>query len=731
MFGWLADLAVRRARGLLACAGVVLALSGLALWYGGAFTSATTEGIESDIAQRLIEQQLAYPGESSFIILFTPRDGGTDSVRLKQALSAALAPLRADPRVRSVLAPDDAPPLVAERMVSRGHALVVVTVRDSFTAASRYYPELRAMVQSDVLAPSFTGNLAFREDLDRTNEHDLLVAEMISLPLALLVLLVVYRTLAAAAVSVGVGAVAVLAGIASITALSHVMEIAVYAVNIASLVGLGVAIDYSLFIVSRYRDELEAGANTTTAVHTTMETAGRAVVFSGLAVAIGLGSLLFFRGSFLATMGLGAAIVVAFAVLFALTFLPALLVVLGPRINAGRVPIPRLRSAEGFWHRIAGWVMRRPVLVLVPTLALVITLGIPFVRLTMAAADVRTLPHGIEARDTYEHLRELFPNQARTNIAVVVRFPTEPAYTPERVGALYDLMQRMMTLPGVVEVEGVVSSDARLNREYFEADAEMTDDWLPADARRMRAMVAGKDVALLSALSDAAPASDQARAIVQALRADRAVADGRLLVTGPTARDVDITEFTLRRAPYAIAFTVAVTFITLFILLRSVILPIKAVVMNLLSITASFGALVWIFQDGHLARLLRFEAGPLDPTVPVLLFCAVFGLSMDYEVLMLSRMREEYLRSGDNTWAVAEGLERTGRLVTSAAAIMVVVFGAFALATVVVVKALGVALSLAVALDATIIRILIVPATMRLFGAFNWWAPPPFDKANR
>jgi RND superfamily putative drug exporter len=236
-------------------------------------------------------------------------------------------------------------------------------------------------------------------------------------------------------------------------------------------------------------------------------------------------------------------------------------------------------------------------------------------------------------------------------------------------------------------------------------------------------MVTGRDVSLLSALTDAAPSSETARAIVHALRADRAVGDGTLLVTGQTARDVDITEFTLARAPYAIGFTVTVTLITLFVLLRSVILPIKAVIMNLLSITASFGALVWIFQDGHLATLLRFEPGPLDPTVPVLLFCAVFGLSMDYEVLMLSRMREEYLRSGDNTWAVAEGLERSGRLITSAAAIMVVVFGAFALATVVVVKALGVALSLAVALDATLVRILIVPATMRLFGDLNWWAP--------
>jgi RND superfamily putative drug exporter len=251
----------------------------------------------------------------------------------------------------------------------------------------------------------------------------------------------------------------------------------------------------------------------------------------------------------------------------------------------------------------------------------------------------------------------------------------------------------------------------------------MPDDWLPPEAQRLRSMVASDGVALLTLLTDAAPASPEARAIVRAIRKEPRVGDGTLLVTGATAHDLDISEFTLARAPWAIGFIVVVTGAALFVLLRSIFLPLKAVVMNFLSITASFGALVWIFEDGHLASLLQFEAAPIDPTVPTLLFCAVFGLSMDYEVLMLSRMREEYLRSGDNTWAVAEGLERTGRLVTSAATIMVIVFGAFALASVVVVKALGVSLALAVALDATLVRCLIVPATMRLFGDWNWWAP--------
>jgi RND superfamily putative drug exporter len=726
MYRWLARLALRRHRAVLAVCGVVLLLALLVLWRGGTLSSGKTQGIESEIAQDLISRELAYPGESSFLILFRGKDGLTwKDPRYREALAAALRGLRGDPRVRAVLSPDDAPQLVGERMVSADgrKTLAVITLRAEYAEAMAAYPELRATVKSDLLETGFTGHLAYRRDLDRTLEHDVLFAEIISLPLAVLVLVAVFRTVAAAALSVGVGALAVVTGIAAITALSHVMDIAVYAINVASLIGLGVAIDYSLFIVSRYRDELEAGASTEDALATALDTSGHAVVFSGFAVAIGLGAMLFFHRSFLATMGLGGMIVVVLAVVSALTFLPALIVALGPRINAGRLPMRRVAAFDGMWHRIAGWVMRRPILVLIPSLAFVLLLGSPFFRLTIAAADVTTLPRGIEARDVYEEMKEAFPDQARTRLLVVVRYPDAPAYTPERVGPLYELAQRIRKLPGVVKVEGIVDTDPRLTADYFEADAETPTEDLPLAAQRVRAMTTTKNIALLIVHTDAGPTSEEARALVRAIRADRRVGDGTFVVAGAPANDVDLNAYILAQVPYAVAFVFVVTYVALFIMLRSVLLPIKAVIMNLLSISASFGALVWIFEDGHLADWLHFEPGPLDVGGPVVMFCALFGLSMDYEVLMLSRMREEYMRTGDNAWAVAEGLERTGRLVTSAAAIMVAVFGAFGLARVIMVKSLGLTLALAVLIDATIVRVLIVPATMRLFGDLNWWAP--------
>lgn len=432
----LARVVCRRRILVLVASALVVVVSLWTIVRGGRLTAGATEGLESERAKRVLEQELGVAGDASFTILLTPRPGRVESEWIG-AVAEALAPLRSDPRVHSVLSPDVLPSAIARKLFSdRGDAIVVVTLRDRFREAAAIYPELKSKVRDDRFEARFTGNLAFRADLDEVLERDLLRAELVSLPLAVLVLLLVFRSAVAAVLPVCVGGLAVASGVAAIIALSRVTDIAVYAINIASLIGLGVAIDYSLFIVSRYRDELARGVATEEAIVAAMRTAGRAVAFAGLAVGIGLGSLLFFRGSFLATMGLAAAIVVALAVASALTTLPALLAVLGPKIDAWRVPLPALGS-EGTWHRIALFVMRRPIAILVPTLAILFVLGAPFVRLRMAAADVSTLPRGIEARETYEELRRHFPAETRNRIVAVVQFPSAPALTPARISALY------------------------------------------------------------------------------------------------------------------------------------------------------------------------------------------------------------------------------------------------------------------------------------------------------
>jgi RND superfamily putative drug exporter len=507
-----------------------------------------------------------------------------------------------------------------------------------------------------------------------------------------------------------------------VLALSHHLDMAQYTLNVVSLIGLGVAIDYSLFMVSRFRAELLAGASVEAALERTMDTAGRAVAFSGLAVAAGLSGLLVYRGSFLAAMGLGGAIVVAFSVLFALTALPALLGWLGPRVDLGRVPLPAFGVRAGMWHRLANWVMDHPVAVLLPTLSFIAFIGWPFLRLQTAGTDITALPESVESRQGAAALARAFPEQSATRILVMVKFPGPP-FTPERTGALYDATRRWAKLPGVLGIESIVNLDPNVTREQYVQLAGAGPAFRPPEFALAEAAYLHDSVAVAQVLTSAPASSPEARRLVLALREDRTVADGDALVGGQTASDVDSSAFVLGRAPRAVGLVVLVTLVALFVLLGSVVLPIEAVVMNFLSMAASFGALVWIFQEGHLRWLLDFQPGPLEPALPVLLFCTLFGLSMDYQVLMLSRMREEWSRSNDNRRSVAEGLEQSGSLITSAAAIMVAVFAAFALAKILVVKAMGVGMAIAVALDATLVRVLIVPATMRLFGAANWWAP--------
>ncbi len=686
---------------VLAGSAAFLAASLAVLLRGGVLTTGDITGLESQAAQARVDAITGRPQDTTVVVVFHSTDGlSAGDPDYEDAVSAALEPLRDDERVLSVLSPTEMPPSIAASFVDEegGASFALVTLRGTLTDALAAYPGVRSRLSSPRLAIDCTGRVPFTRDLDATLEHDLLRAEMLSIPLALVVLLLVFRTLVAAALPVGVGGLSVVGGIAVVLALSHRTDIAQFTINVCSLVGLGVAIDYSLFLVSRYREELAAGKPQREALLRAMDTAGRVVAFSGVAVVTGLSGLFFFDGSYLRAMGIGGAIVVGLSVVFALTFLPALLAVLGNRVHAGRIPLPAMTAmgdGRDFWHRTARGVMRRPLLFLLPTLGVLLLMGSPFLRMRFAAADVRVLTAATESRRGFDLLSAHFPDQSKNRISVVVRFPSAPAGTPARAAAVRALVARLAALPHVAKV-----------------DNPLEDSLLPV----------GPDALEVSVRSDVAPESDEALSLVRAIRADRTVGDGTLLVGGESAKDLDSRDYVLSRAPRAVALVVSATLVVVCLLLGSVVLPLKAVAMNFLSIAGSFGSLVWVFQDGH---LFVHEPRPVEPSLPVVLFCVLFGLSMDYEVLMLSRMKEAYDRTGDNTEAVAEGLERTAGLITSAAAIMVSVFVAFALAHVVILQAVGSGMALAVALDATLVRVLLVPSTMRLFGHLNWWAPAP------
>jgi RND superfamily putative drug exporter len=721
MFTAFAALVYRRRWWTLAASALFLAASIALLFHGGRLRGASFGAGEAEQMQQLVEQVLGHPADTTFVAVFH-RDRLDPGERpFRDAMNKALAPLARHADVLSVVTPDNAPFALAPDMLNAkaSSALALVTVKGDFEQALLRYPRVRRALRSAEFTITCTGKLPFMEDFGRALTHDVARAELISLPLVLLVLLLVFRTVVAAALPVGVGTLAVLGAIAVVLGLSAFVDIAEYAVNICSLIGLGVAIDYSLFMVSRYREELAAGHAYPEALARALEGAGRVVCFSGLVLGTGLGGLLFFRGSFLWAMGVGGIVVVLLAMLFALTFLPALLAVLGPKIHAWPLPISGFGPSAGFWHRAASWVMRRPLSILVPTLALLALIGSPFLRLEMTAADVRVLALDIEARRGYEILRRDFPEFGDNRVVIAVLFPSSPALTTERIGALFDLSQRIAQIPHVTKVESIVSGEG-LEKEAYQAMLLDPSDLYRAQIDAAKKMSVGGRVVLLYALLDSAVESQASRDVVHALRSQRRVLDGTLSVGGQTASDIDVTQFVRDTMPYAIGFVMTTSFVLLFLLLGSVVLPIKAIVMNFLSVAGSFGALVWIFQDGHLGIA---EPRPVEHALPVLLFCVLFGLSMDYEVLMLSRIKESHEQMRDNAHAVADGLEKTAGLITSAASIMIVVFAAFALARVVLLRAVGIGMALAVLIDATLVRLLLVPATMRLFGSWNWWAP--------
>jgi len=690
---------------------------------------------ESGRARGLLGKEL--PGQPpSFGLIFSSETRQALDPAFRDEVERALAPLRRDPRVARVRTAYDQPGPVpaAVSLVSRDGRRMLATVELRGTAAGfaslefsglppDLYPSLRGLVRAETLEVVSAGNVALNHDFTEVARQDLGRVEALILPAVAVLLLLVFGSVVAAALPLAVGALAMTGAMAVTLALARCISVSIYAPNIVSMIGLGVAIDYSLFVVSRFREEIRE-RSPVEALARTVATAGRAILFSGLTVAIGLLGMLFLGLGNLGSMGWAGTSVVTLAVVYGLTTLPALLAVLGPRVNSLRVPfLHSERAGARLWHRLASTVMAHPWRVFVPVVCLLLLFGLPFLHLRVGSGDATSLPPDAESRRGDELLRREFPGGDANRIVVVLDAGAASPLEPARVAQTYAFSRWLAARPHVQRVDSFVDLHPALDLATYQQMAALPPAQRPPELVEALRHTLGEHVAMLVATTGSRPNSDEARALVREIRRAHPPYDGEVLITGQTAFDLDFIGLVVRHAPLAIGLVVVVTYVVLFLLLDSVLLPLKAIVMNLLSITASYGALVWIFQDGHLASWLDFTPGPIQTATPIIMFCLVFGLSMDYEVLLLSRVREEYERSEDNAGAVVVGLERTGRLITGAAAIMAAVFFGFGLARSVVIQAVGVGIGVAVVVDATIVRALLVPATMRLMGRWNWWRP--------
>jgi RND superfamily putative drug exporter len=566
-------------------------------------------------------------------------------------------------------------------------------------------------IRGKLAAPGLTeqagGQIPSEGAISKEVTSDIGRAEGISMPVLLVLLLVIFGGLAAASLPLAIGGIAILGSFTALRLLTIFTTVSIYSINITTILGLGLAIDYGLFMVGRFREELGRTDSVENAVARTVATAGRTVAVSGVTVAVALASLMLFPMTFLRSMGYGGVATVLVDMLAALTVMPALLAVLGPRVNSLRVRPRRRATASpgaglgpadevgGAWYRLARSVMRCPVVYVVVIVAGLAALGSPFLHITWGGVDARVLPAASAPRVVTEALNRDFPGNETSPIEAVVQFPG-PVSAAGRGAELAAYVSRLDHLPGVLggQVTGVRGGIARVDLRYSPG-----------------------------------PMTSQARAIVGQVRGVAPPSGARVYVGGATAQLVDELSSLGATLPWMALVVAAATFVLLFLAFGSVVLPVKAIVMNVLSLSATFGAVVWIFQDGHLSGLLRFTpTGTIDPTMPILMLAIIFGLSMDYEVFLLSRIRERYDVTGDNAAAVAGGLQRTGGVITSAALLLVIVIGAFSASGITFIKVMGVGMIIALIVDATIVRILLVPATMRLLGRANWWAPRPLRR---
>lgn len=712
MFSWWGGTMVRH-RWLVLVAGLLLAGVGLS-WGTGLFGALSSGGFDDPGSEsfRARSQITAAFGEqgADLIVLYSSERMTVDDPAFRAAVTTTLDRLRRDPEVRDVTSWYETP--VPALVATDRHATSVLVrlTADGEEAKISALDRLRPRLTAPGLRTEIGGIVAFQQAANRQTRGDIVRAELVSMPVLLILLVVIFSGLVAAATPLLIGGLAIVGAFIAVRLIDMVTEVSVFAINIITLVGLGMAIDYSLFVVSRFREELAAGRATGAAVTRTMATAGRTVLVSGLTIAIALASLLIFPQAFLRSMGLGGMSAVLVAMLAALTVLPALLAVLGPRINALRVPVPRrgVRSGAGVrqgsadglyadgrtgagWARIARSVMRRPLRYVLVVLMVLGVLAVPFGRLDAGGFDERVLPAGAQPRSVAERITAEFPGGLAAPIDVLVS------------GVPVDQARRFADQIG--SQDGVTGVRVVANRD----DRTLLAVSYPGEATGANAEQAVRSIRAL-------PAPDGAR----------------VLVGGRTAETVDLLDSLRDRLPWMAAIMALATLVLLFLAFGSVLLPVKAVLMNLISIGASFGVVVWIFQEGHLADRLGFTpTGFIEPTNLILMLAVLFGLATDYEVFLLSRVREEWDATGDNTASVAAGLQHTGRIITAAALLLVVVVVGFTTGGIVFIKMIGIGMIVAVVLDATLVRVLLVPATMRLLGRWNWWAPGPLARVYR
>lgn len=742
----IALLAIRAPRLILLVAALLMAFTG---GFGASIAHHLSAGgfqdpgSESAEATRLLSEKFDQTDQQLLITVTDAESaggaGGAMGTRARAAGTEIVGLLAAAPQVLNVTSPWTSPPEAAGELLSRDGAtgLIVATLSGGEDKAQEYAAPLaeKATAERDGLTIRAGGTAMIYREITAQTQRDLLRMEAIAVPLSFLVLVWVFGGLVAAALPMMVGLMSILGAMAVLRAITHVTEVSIFALNITTALGLALAIDYTLLIVSRYRDEIAGGSDRETALVVTMCTAGRTVLFSAVTVALSLSALVIFPMYFLKSFAYAGIATVAFAAAAAVIATPAAIMVLGARLDSfdmRRLVRRVLRRSEPeptpiqrqFWYRSTKAVMRRAIPVGTAIVALLVLLGLPFAHIEFGNPDDRVLPKTASAHQVGDQLRNDFASNLYSGMSIVL--PDAEGASPAELDRYAADLSKVPDVSLVSAPGGTFAGGNRVGPPSAPAGV--------ADGS-----------AFLSVRSTAPLFTEASKTQLERLHAVPEPAGREVLFSGGAQVNRDIVSAVTSRMPVVLTLIGVITFVLLFLLTGSLVLPLKALVLNVLSLSAAFGALVWVFQDGHLGALGTTPTGTLEANIPVLMFCVAFGLSMDYEVFLLARIREYWLQSGtegsatlgrvrtraDSDEAVALGLARTGRVVTAAALIMAIAFAALIAAQVSFMRIFGLGLTLAVLVDATLVRMALLPAFMHVMGKRNWWAPQPLVRLHQ
>jgi RND superfamily putative drug exporter len=685
------------------------------------------EHSSSAIAQEYLDKELKYDSKNKFLIMYhSSKLLATNPLYLKK-IKQSLVDLKDFPLKHIIIFPDKKKQMSKDKHT----AYVVVIIKTNKPISDKLFAQFKASIKTPSQMTVQTGGEAFFiESVTKQTQVDLYKADFIATPVAIITMILVFGSVVAAFLPIVLGGGCALIILTTLFLLGHLFTLSIFTLNIALLLGLCLSLDYSLFIISRFRDELDNELSTIEAIAVTQAHAGKAIFFSGLAVLVSLSALFLFPINILFSVAVGGLIAVFVAMLIAIILLPAVLSVLDKKINLLSIRLFKKdkNNRSSTWHWIAEKVVNRPLICFCSVLIFLLLLGYPFLSATFGISDYKIFPEKSENRKFYDTYAEKFNINELTPIFLVVKSQSGPILSKKNLNKLYDLTRKLKKNPLIKKIDSIVTTDSKLTKEQYYRLYHTQQTLDKDEIKKLLATTTYKQVTVISVISKYPIHSPQTDQLITNLHKIKSPGLN-IQITGKPVSNKEVLERIYSVLPYAILWIMVFSYFILLLLLRSLFLPLKAILMTLLSLSACYGALVLVFQDGYLSHLLNFQPqGLLDISLLVIIFCALFGFSMDYEVFLLSRIKESYEMTGDTRSSIVFGIEKSSRIITSAAIIVIVLCSSFLVADVLMVKAFGLGIAVAIFVDAFLIRTVLVPSTMALLKSWNWYLPKWLDK---